>query len=159
MRAATTAQADVAVVADLLAKGVLLDTTKVVMPGGGISQSLSLQGIEPSANSKLHEIWSLLALRRCPHFAVSAVHLSVVVFLAGFKSRAALQVENLALRHQLGVPHRSVKRPKLTAPDRLLWAWLCGVWSDWRSSRGGFLRRREQKDVCTISSAGRVTDM
>ena len=38
-----------------------------------------------------------------------------------FKSRTA-QVENLALRHQLGVPYRSVKKPKLTAPDRLLWA-------------------------------------
>ena len=50
-----------------------------------------------------------------------------------FKTRAALQLENLALRHQLGVLHRSVKKPKLTAFDRLLWAWLCGVWADWRS--------------------------
>ena len=53
---------------------------------------------------------------------------------AAFKSRAALQVENLALRHQLGVLRRSVKRPKLTSADRFLWAWLCEVWSDWRSS-------------------------
>ena len=51
-----------------------------------------------------------------------------------FKTRAALQLENLALRHQLGVLHRSVKKPKLTAFDRLLWAWLCGVWADWRSA-------------------------
>jgi len=27
-----------------------------------------------------------------------------------------------------------VKRPKLTSADRLLWAWLCGAWSDWRSA-------------------------
>jgi transposase InsO family protein len=26
-----------------------------------------------------------------------------------------------------------VKRPKLTSPDRLLWAWLCSVWSDWKA--------------------------
>ena len=52
---------------------------------------------------------------------------------AAFKSRAALQLENLALRHQLGVLHRSVKRPKLTPPDRVLWVWLCAVWNDWRS--------------------------
>src|SRR5205823_3662877 len=51
-----------------------------------------------------------------------------------FKTRAALQLENLALRHQLGVLRRSVKRPKLTPADRLIWIWLCEVWSDWRSS-------------------------
>jgi transposase InsO family protein len=50
------------------------------------------------------------------------------------RSRAALQLEILALRHQLGVLHRSVKRPKLTTSDRLLWAWLCRVWPDWRSA-------------------------
>jgi putative transposase len=38
------------------------------------------------------------------------------------------------LRHQLGVLRRSVKRPKLTPVDRLLWAWLCEVWNDWRAS-------------------------
>jgi transposase InsO family protein len=53
---------------------------------------------------------------------------------AVFKSRAALHLENLALRHQLGVLNRSVKRPKLTSADRLLWAWLCEVWGDWRSA-------------------------
>jgi len=62
------------------------------------------------------------------------MHLLAAVALAGFKSRAALQLENLALRHQLGVLHRSVKKPRLTSPDRLLWAWLCVVWNDWRSA-------------------------
>ena len=38
------------------------------------------------------------------------------------------------LRHQLRVLRRSVKRPKLTPADRLLWAWLCGVWNHWRFS-------------------------
>jgi len=54
--------------------------------------------------------------------------------LASFRNRAALQVEVLALRHQLGVLHRSVKRPKLTAADRLFWAWLSELWSDWRTA-------------------------
>ena len=53
---------------------------------------------------------------------------------ATFKSRAALHVENLALRHQLGVLQRSVKRPKLTPPDRLLWALLSQLWNGWRSA-------------------------
>jgi hypothetical protein len=47
-----------------------------------------------------------------------------------FKSRASLQLENLALRHQLGVLRRSVKKPRLTTFDRFFWAWLCGVWLD-----------------------------
>src|SRR5206468_7128954 len=35
-----------------------------------------------------------------------------------FRSRASLGLENLALRHQIGVLHRSAgKRPKLTAGD------------------------------------------
>jgi hypothetical protein len=50
-------------------------------------------------------------------------------------SRAALQLENLALRHQVGVLQRSArKRPKLTTGDRLLWVWLSRIWSDWRSA-------------------------
>ena len=53
---------------------------------------------------------------------------------ATFRSRVALQLENLALRHQLGVLQRSVKRPKLAPDDRFLWAWLCAVWSAWRSA-------------------------
>jgi putative transposase len=52
-----------------------------------------------------------------------------------FRSRATLQLENLALRHQIGVLRRSARtRPKLTSGDRLLWVWLSRVWSDWRSA-------------------------
>ena len=51
-----------------------------------------------------------------------------------FRSRASLELENLALRHQIGVLQRSArKRPKLTPVDRLLWVWLSRIWNDWRS--------------------------
>ncbi|HYI95179.1 MAG TPA: hypothetical protein VEX68_16665 [Bryobacteraceae bacterium] len=51
------------------------------------------------------------------------------------KTRAALQLENVALRHQIGVLQRSAKkRPQLHTPDRLLWVWLSRVWADWRSA-------------------------
>src|SRR5215469_549479 len=50
-----------------------------------------------------------------------------------FRSRAALQLEILALRHQIGVLQRSVKRPKLTASDRFLWSWLSSVWHGWET--------------------------
>jgi putative transposase len=67
-------------------------------------------------------------------FALNTLHVLAAAASATFKSRAALHLENLALRHQLGILHRSVKRPKLTPPDRLLWAWICTVWNDWRSA-------------------------
>jgi len=61
------------------------------------------------------------------------------LFLAGalsvLKTRAALQLENVALRHQIGVLHRSAKKhPRLQTTDRLLSIWLSRVWADWRSS-------------------------
>ena len=78
--------------------------------------------------------WSLRVLLQSLRSALSALQVLAAAASATFKSRAAIQFENLALRHQLGVLHRSVKRPKLTAADRLFWAWLCEVWSDWRSA-------------------------
>jgi putative transposase len=51
------------------------------------------------------------------------------------KSRAALQLENVALRHQLGVFQRSAKkRLLLNNSDRLLWIGLSRVWTEWRSA-------------------------
>jgi transposase InsO family protein len=44
-------------------------------------------------------------------------------------------LENLALRHQLGVLRRSApKRLKLRPADRILWVWLRRVWLDWKSA-------------------------
>ena len=52
-----------------------------------------------------------------------------------FRSRASLGLENLALRHQIGVLHRSAgKRPKLTAGNRLLWICRSRLRRDWRSA-------------------------
>ena len=46
-----------------------------------------------------------------------------------FRSRAALELEVVALRHQLAVLRRQRPgRPKVTSLDRLLWVWLYRVW-------------------------------
>jgi hypothetical protein len=51
------------------------------------------------------------------------------------RSRAAVELENLALHHQIGVLQRSAaKRPKLTSGDRLFWICLSRLWCDWRST-------------------------
>ena len=46
--------------------------------------------------------------------------------------RAALALENLALRQQLAVLRHSVKRPSLHRHDRVFWVWLSMLWRDWR---------------------------
>src|SRR5438094_787878 len=52
-----------------------------------------------------------------------------------FQTRAALQLEILALRHQINVLRRSQRgRVRLTRVDRLLWTWLLHQWSGWRSA-------------------------
>jgi putative transposase len=45
-----------------------------------------------------------------------------------------LQLEILALRHQLQVIERSrPRRVQLTACDRVLWVWLSRIWYEWRT--------------------------
>jgi len=52
-----------------------------------------------------------------------------------FQTRAALQAEILALRHQLLMLQRSSRghRLPLSRADRFLWVWLARFWSAWRS--------------------------
>ena len=47
---------------------------------------------------------------------------------------AAIALENLALRYQLLVLQRPVRRPRLARWDRVFWVWLSRVWVSWRSS-------------------------
>ena len=49
-----------------------------------------------------------------------------------FRSQDALRLENMALRHQLAVYQRTVKRPKLRPADRLFWSWLSRLWTGWQ---------------------------
>jgi hypothetical protein len=49
----------------------------------------------------------------------------IVIFFrtlfSALKSRRALTLENLALRHQIEVLHGNARRPRLTNRDRALW--------------------------------------
>jgi len=51
-----------------------------------------------------------------------------------FRTRSQLEIEILALRHQLNVLKRSVARPKLCSTDRWLWIVLARLWTNWRSA-------------------------
>lgn len=62
--------------------------------------------------------------------ALNGIAALLVVFI---KSRASLAAENLALRQQLAVFKRSVKRPQLRRRDRIFWAWLSRLWPGWNT--------------------------
>lgn len=54
---------------------------------------------------------------------------------SSFRTRATLQLEILALRHQINVPRRSQRwRVHLMTVDRLFWTWLMHLWSGWRTA-------------------------
>ena len=55
-------------------------------------------------------------------------------FIGIFRSRAYLQLENLALRRQLAVLKRTSPRLRLRPSDRVLWSWLSRIWSGWRDA-------------------------
>ncbi len=60
---------------------------------------------------------------------------SIFLFLRAFiLGRAAAAFENLALRQQVAVFKRSVKRPKLRTRDRIFWVWLSRLWPNWQSA-------------------------
>ena len=50
------------------------------------------------------------------------------------RGRKDVELENLALRHQLAVLMRSAWRPRLEPADRQFWCWLSRRWSGWRSA-------------------------
>lgn len=69
-------------------------------------------------------------------FGVMAIVRSVLQILrASIRTRATLQLEVLALRHQLQVLERArSRRVPLTRADRLLWVWLSRIWQGWRAA-------------------------
>ena len=59
---------------------------------------------------------------------MSAMQVVTVLLRRLFQSRAALPAENLALRQQVAVLQRPVKRPKLCRRDRIFWVWFSRLW-------------------------------
>jgi hypothetical protein len=45
-----------------------------------------------------------------------------------------MQLELIALRHQVAVYKQSISRPKLQSSDRWLWVWLSRLWPDWQDA-------------------------
>ena len=50
------------------------------------------------------------------------------------KDWSRLALENLALRQQLAIYHRSIARPVINNRDRIFWVLLTRVWAGWREA-------------------------
>jgi transposase InsO family protein len=50
------------------------------------------------------------------------------------RSRLSLQLEIVALRHQLAVYQRTTERPRIGSGDRIFWSWLSRHWPGWRDA-------------------------
>ncbi len=51
-----------------------------------------------------------------------------------FRSKQDIVLENLALRQQLAVQQRRMKRPKIKNTDRIFWVWISKIWNHWKSA-------------------------
>ena len=89
---------------------------------------------------------------------------AAVAFIHGlFRSRLSLQIEILALRHQLAVYQRTCARPRLRPADRILWAWLSRTWPGWREALAivkpetviAWRRRKFREHWRRLSSSGK----
>src|SRR5712691_11647868 len=66
---------------------------------------------------------------------ISVLHSLLLTLRTLTRSRAALQLEILALRHQLAVLQRSrPRRVRLAKTDRWLWVLLSRLWTGWRTA-------------------------
>ncbi len=65
---------------------------------------------------------------------MAIAHMLLSFIRALFRNRDGLALENLALRQQLAILQRSVKRPKLCRRDRLFWVVLKRCWEKWDAS-------------------------
>ena len=65
---------------------------------------------------------------------VMIARLLLALLTLPLRSRVSMQLEILALRHQLTVYQRSGVRARLKPGDRIFWAWLSRVWSGWRNA-------------------------
>jgi hypothetical protein len=82
---------------------------------------------------------------------VPIVHVLLGFVVGLFHSRITLQFEIVALRHQLALYRRAIRRPPIGPCDRMLWAWFARIeaaggrrWSSsspppcWPGSAAGF---------------------
>jgi len=63
---------------------------------------------------------------------IPIVHALLGFVVGVFRSRIGLQLEIVALRHQLAMYKQSIRRPAIRPTDRIVWVWLVRHWRRWQ---------------------------
>jgi len=67
---------------------------------------------------------------------MKSILLALTDFLgAALRHHLSLQMEVVALRHQLEIYRRTCRRPHMSPADRILWSYLARVWPSSREHR------------------------
>ena len=69
------------------------------------------------------------------------VYVLLSILGALFRSQLSVRIENVALRHQLSIYRRTVRRPIIRPEDRILWSLLSRCWAKWRTCWSSFILR------------------
>jgi len=59
--------------------------------------------------------------------------LKIILYVIS-RDQSTIIAENIALRHQISVLKRTVKRPKIKKHDRIFWVLLSKLWNGWKKS-------------------------
>src|SRR5229473_3187781 len=65
---------------------------------------------------------------------LNAILVGIRFVILVFVGQKQVALENAALRQQLAIFKREVKRPRLRGRDRLFWIGLRTIWKDWKSA-------------------------
>jgi hypothetical protein len=113
--------------------------------GGSRITSVPLLAIN---DSRITSIWASFAVLVAHRIQNSEARCSCAVSVLGtlVRWRLSLQLEIIALRHQLTVYQRSIRRRRIRPSHRILWSWISRHWSrPW--GRGDRLRHFAVKNV------------
>ena len=107
----------------------LIQTIRPLFPVGWACHGVNTENSVRSENTGVPTIREIIVAT-----TMSSLFVAFFALLAStFRTRAALQVEILALRHQLAVFQKNgPRRLRLHRCDRLLWVLLYRFWSGWR---------------------------
>jgi len=73
--------------------------------------------------------WHRVSNQLSSDIAMKSILLALTGFLStAFRHHVSLQLEVVALRHQLAVYQRTCRRPRISPTDRILWSYLARVW-------------------------------